>query len=94
MRARAAAERSEQRTERRAGAGARRAGALLEAEAGGGDLGLGFHACAAPGGDGALASAFEAGDAGGDAGGWDYDYGGEKPVHRYWRQLRLSATVF
>ena len=91
LRARAAAERSEQRAERRAG-GARRAGALLEAEAGGGDLGLWFQSGVVPGGDGALASAFEAGDAGADAGGWDDNYGGEGPVHRCWRERRLSAS--
>ena len=89
LRARAAAERSEQRAERRAGAGARRAGALLEAEAGGGDLGLGFQGGVALGGDGALASAFEAGDAGGGAGDWDDDYGGKRPMHCCWYELRL-----
>ena len=79
LRARAAVERCEQRAERRASANARRASALLEAEVGGSDLGLGlgFHGGMAPGGDGALASAFEAEDAGGGAGDWDDDCGGE-----------------
>jgi len=59
LHARAAAERGAQQAERRGRAGARRAGAALEAEAGGGN-------------GGPLGSAFEAGDAG-DAANGDYD---------------------